>query len=81
MTKFFDDAKKSCLYDRFTVSNGNFTTEFVKVLKNSKFFKVFSKFLKFQVFSLNCQISGFSMFPGKVATLYRSSELVSRIVT
>ena len=40
-----DDDKKSYLFDRFFVSNQNFTTENVKVIKDS-----FSKFLKFQVF-------------------------------
>ena len=39
--------KKNYLYDRFFVSNLNFTTEHVKLLKFQVFF---SKFLKFQVF-------------------------------
>ena len=68
--KKFDVTKKIYIKDRFFVSNQNFTTEHVKVAQNSRFF---SKFLKFQVFPgffyLNCQIQGFSMFPGKVATL------------
>ena len=59
--KIFDDDKKYYLYDRFFVSNRNFTTENVKIFLNSWFFhqnsRFFSKYLKFQV------------FPGKVATL------------
>ena len=56
--------KKSYLYDKLFVSNENFTTENVKIIKNSRFF---SKFLKFQDFPgylcLNCRTLG------KVATL------------
>ena len=39
--KFFDDDKIFYLYDRFFVSNRNFTTEHVKIVKNSKFFPGF----------------------------------------
>ena len=42
--------KKYYLDDRFFVSNQNFTTLHVKVVKNSRFF------------CLNCQIPDFSMF-------------------
>ena len=38
--KKFDDDKKSCLFDRIFVSNQNFTTENVKIIKNSRFFQV-----------------------------------------
>ena len=52
--------KISYLYDRFFVSYQNFTTEHVKVVKNSRFFSDFcSKFLKFQDLDLACQIQGF----------------------
>ena len=33
----FDDDKKSHLYDRFLVSNRNFTTENVYIIKNIKY--------------------------------------------
>ena len=36
----FEDYIKSYLYDRFFVSNLNFTTEHVKIVKNSRFFQV-----------------------------------------
>ena len=53
--------KKVYLYDRFFVSNRNFTVEHAKIQGFTRFF--FSKFLKFQVYSgllcLNCQIQGF----------------------
>ena len=42
MTNFF------YLYDKFFVSNRNFTTQHVKIVKNFRFL------------SLNCQIPGFS---------------------
>ena len=54
------------LYERFFVSNKNFTTEHRKIIKNSRFFKVFFKFFQNPGFlCLNCRIPGFSMFPGK----------------
>ena len=49
--------KKSYLYDRFLVSNRNFTTDNIKIIKNSRFFQVLGS--KFQVFQ------------GKVATLLK----------
>ena len=36
--KFFDDDKYIYLYDRIFVSNRNFTTKYVKIVKNSRFF-------------------------------------------
>ena len=39
--KKFDDDKKCYLYDRILVSNRNFTTENVYMIKNSRFFQVF----------------------------------------
>ena len=48
--------KKLHLCNRLFVSNRNFTTKHVKIVKNSRFFKDFCS--KFQV------------FPGKVATLF-----------
>ena len=67
--------KKSYLYERFFVSSRNFTTEYVEIVKNSRFFKVLcSKFNVFLgYFCLNCQILGFSMFPVKMATLITKS--------
>ena len=59
--KKFDEDKKKYQLDRFFVSKLNFTTKSVKIVENSRFFQVF--------FYLNCQIPGFSRFPGKVATL------------
>ena len=71
--------KKSYLYDRFFVSNRNFTTDYVKNIKNSRFYDQISRFFHvffkvFQIpgyFCLNCRSPGFSRFPGKVATLER----------
>ena len=85
-----DDDKKSYLFDRFFVSNQNFTTENVKVIKNSRFFDQISRF--FQVFFKISQIPGFSRlfqpklsssrffsgisrFQGKVATLIQLAKL------
>ena len=43
--------KKSYLYDRFFVSNQNFTTDNVKIIKNSRFFQViFAQTVELQVF-------------------------------
>ena len=56
MTKIFH------LYDRFFVSNRNFTTKHAKNVQNSRFFFKISQTRGF--LCLNCQI------PGKVATLY-----------
>ena len=36
--KFFDDEEKILFIDRFLVSNRNFTTENVKIIKNSRLF-------------------------------------------
>ena len=63
------------LYDRFLESNQNFTTEHVKIDKIQVFPGFFSDICsKFQVFPgyfcINCQIPGFSRFPGKEATLF-----------
>ena len=41
----------------------------LNMLRFQVFLDFFSKFLKFQVFLPKFQIPGFSMFPGKVATL------------
>ena len=62
--KIVDD-KKSYLYDKFFVSNQNFTTEKVKVDKNSRFLQVFwSNFQVFQVFFPNFINSRFyQVFP------------------
>ena len=54
---------KLYIYERFFVLNQNFTTEHVKIVQNSSFF-----------FCLNCQIPGFSMFPGKVTTLFKNGQ-------
>ena len=55
--------KKSYLYDIFFVSNRNFTTEHVKIVKNSKFFQVFrSKFQVFPGLFKISQIPGFTRF-------------------
>ena len=73
-------SKKICLYERFLVTKRNFTTKLVKIVKISGFLKIFvqnsrffSKSLKFEVFPgffcLNCQIPGFSRFPGFLAIL------------
>ena len=69
--KKIKDDKKFNLKNNFFISNQNFTAKHVKVVKNTRFFKAFcSKFHIFPgYFCLNCQISGFSRFPGKVATL------------
>ena len=37
---FFDDDKKSYLCERFSLLNQNYTTEHVKIVKNSRFFQV-----------------------------------------
>ena len=59
------------LYDITFVSNLNFTTEHVKIVKKSRFFSNFCS--KFQVFSgfflPKLSYTGFSRFPGKVTTL------------
>ena len=62
---------KIYLHNKFIVLNQNFTAWNVKIVKNSRFFKDFwSKFQVFPVFfRLNCQIPGFSRFPGFLATL------------
>ena len=52
--------KNFYLNDWFFVSNGNFTTWHVKISDFSIFF------------CQNCQILGFSMFSGKVATLHET---------
>ena len=60
--------KKIYLYDRFFVSNQNFTTEHVKIVKNSRFFVQNSRFFNVffknsqipDSFCLHCQIPGFS---------------------
>ena len=55
---------------RFFVSNWYFTTDYVINVQNSRFFSGFLIFSQIQGFScLNCQILGFSIFPGKQATL------------
>ena len=41
INKNFDGNKKNYIYDRFIVSNRNFTTEQVEIVKNSRFFQVF----------------------------------------
>ena len=56
--KFWWWQKISPIYDRFLVSNRNFTTENIYIIKNSRFFQVFRS--KFQVFSKISQIPGFS---------------------
>ena len=80
------------LEDKFFVSNRNFTTYNVKIFLNSRYFSDFySKFQVFQgfyknlislrfSFCLSCQISGFSRFPSKVATLNNTSKLSLKIV-
>ena len=51
--------------DRFFVSIQKFTTAYVKIVQNSRFFFKNFQILDFSgFFCLNCQI------PGKVATLY-----------
>ena len=71
---------KSYLYDRFYVSNRNFTTEHVKIVKNFRFFQLFVKSFSYFFFnfsnSKNFQIflpklSNFR-FQGEVATLIYS---------
>ena len=57
--------KKSYLYDRFFVSNLNFSTENVKIINIPGFLIKIPGY-----FCLNCRIPGFSRFPGKVATLF-----------
>ena len=59
LKKFLKLTKKLYLYDRFFMSNRIFTTEHVEIVKKHRFFQVF----------LVSQVPGFSMFPGKVATL------------
>ena len=53
--------KKLYLNIRYFVLYQNFTTERVKIVKNSRLIQIKKKF-KFKFFFLNCQI------PGKVAT-------------
>ena len=55
-------------YDRFFVSNLNFSTENVKIIKNSRFIFKISQIPGY--FCTNCRIPGFSRFPGKMATLF-----------
>ena len=57
--------KKSHLYKKKIVSNQNFTTEYVKVLKNSRILDIFVQ--NSRLFNLNRQIPG---FPGFLVTLY-----------
>ena len=52
--KNFNDDKKFYFYDRFFVSNQNFTTKHVLDVQKSRFL---------------FKILGFSKFPGKMATL------------
>ena len=56
LKNFFDDDKKFYLQNKFFVSNQNFTTKHVKIVKNSRFFHVF--------FCLNCQIPDISRLSG-----------------
>ena len=51
---------KNYLYDRFLVSNRNFTTEHVKNVQNSRFFVHNFKFFKSK--EKNSQIRDFSRF-------------------
>ena len=57
--------KKFCLNDRLFVSNRNFTTEHIKVVKNSGFFVQNSRIFKVK----KSQIQGFLRFADKVANL------------
>ena len=56
--------KKSYLYDRFFVSNQNFTTACVLIVKKSIFF------VQNSIVFFISQFPGFFKFPGKVATLF-----------
>ena len=47
--KKYNDEKEFFFNDRLFVFNRNFTTEHIKIVKNSRFFEV-KKNLKFQVF-------------------------------
>ena len=47
--KIFDDNKKIYLYDRFFVSNQNFSTKHVKIVKNSRFFQAFFKISQIRI--------------------------------
>ena len=71
MKKLLMMTKKIHFYDRFFVSNQNFTTEHVKLIKFQVFFNIaqipgFSK----SFYCLNCQFPGFSKFQAILATLY-----------
>ena len=64
--KIYYDEKKFCLNDRLFLSSRIFTTEHIKIVKNSVFFlfsiQEFSRLKK-------SQIPDFLRFPGKVAKL------------
>ena len=70
--KFWMMTKKSYLFDRFFESIQNFTTEHVKIIKNSRVFVLNFSFLgSFQNFSNSrffqfyfCLNSKFQVFPG-----------------
>ena len=66
--------KKSYLYDNFFVSNKNFTTEHVKLLKIQGFFQIFCpKIQVFPVFFFKISKTlGFSRFPSQVANLNKN---------
>ena len=57
--------KKFCLNDRLFVSNRNFTTEHIKIVKNSGFLFKIPGFLRLK----KSQIQGFLRFADKVANL------------
>ena len=67
--------KKFFLYGRFFVSNRNFTTEYVKIVKNSRYFQGFFKIS--QIPGFLALIVKFQGFPGNPDTFMDKLKIKS----